>query len=208
MGTKMIKPCKNGADITKLTVNQQRFILEAMANEAFDMSAAAKSAGYKNPSQAANKLMKNKTVMKALGKAMRERSERVQLKADDVLSYLRDALFFNPAKLFVRNDEGGYTVKNLDELPDSIGCLIESIEMDEHETEAGVSRKFKLKTIPHAITLPLAMKHLGLLTEKLEATLKTNIDWDELFALTQKEGRIDPVEQAILDVKSEPIKEN
>ena len=204
MATKMITPRQNGADISKLTVNRQNFVQEMLAHDSMNPTAAAKAAGYAHPSQAANKLMRDKVIQRALGKAQRLRNERCQLKADSILKYLVTALFFNPASLFTRDEDGGFSVKNLDEIPDEIGCLIESIEMDETETPMGIKRKFKLKIIPHATTLPLAMKHAGLLTEKLETTIKTNIDWDQL-SMAIKESIIDPVEQAILDVESEKV---
>ena len=205
MGTSLIKPKQNGADLSKLTINQQKFVMELIANDFFNVTEAAKAAGYKNPAQAGNKLMRNKAVMRALGKAIRERNERCEVKADQVIEYLHRALFFNPLTIFHRGKNGTWEIDDFDKIPKWIGCLIESMESEKFDTDEGIRTKFKIKFVPHATTLALAMKHHGLMNEQLEVVQKANIDWGEVVEAVQSSEKIDPIKQAILDVESQSV---
>lgn len=183
MGTQLIESRKNGSKLDGLTDQQRAFVLELLADEEFCPTHAARKAGYANPSQAANKLLKHKKIMAALGKAQREREERCQLKADDVLHYLRTALFFNPLNYFSPAGDGGWLIDDLDSLPEEVGRLIEEIEVKAIELPDGsMSSKLKVKFISKATVLPLAMKHLGMLHDKttVEGQI-VHVDWDEMY---------------------------
>lgn len=180
MGTTLIDPKKKGADLHKLTVPQRTFVAEMLASDLFNPTKAARAAGYKTPSQAANKLMKNKSVQRALGKALRERLERCELKADDVLNYLRAALFFNPLHWFKPTEDGGWEITDLDALPEEVGRLIDEMEVKVRELPDGTKQSwFKVKLISKSTVLPLAMKHLGLFAPELVQQVIA-FDWDSL----------------------------
>lgn len=206
MGTKMITPRKNGANLDKLTVGMRQFVLEMIANDMLNGTAAARKAGYKNPSDAANRLMKNPTILKALGKEMRLRGLRTKCKADEVLQYLHTALFFNPLKLFKPTEDGKWTIENLDDIPDEIGCLIEELKIKTTTSLLGeVTTSFEFKTVSHATALQLAMKHHGLLTDKIESAVTVKLDWDAALSSKNSNGKPNAIEQAILDVESSAV---
>jgi len=77
MATTLIDSRKNGYDPNKLTDQQKAFVMELLASENFCMTEAARNAGYKHPAQAANKLLKNKNIKAALGKAQREVAKKI-----------------------------------------------------------------------------------------------------------------------------------
>jgi hypothetical protein len=145
-------------------------------------------------------------VQGALGKAQREREERCELKGDDVINYLRVALFFNPLQFFTPCDEG-FFVKDWKDIPEEVGRLVERMEVKEIVAPDGsIIRGYKLWFLSKAIVLPLAMKHLNLMgTEKVEVTPGDN--WDKIL---QAMGTVldDDIENEIdaIDVKSKPPK--
>lgn len=202
--TTQIVPRQNGADFSKLPGNQRQFVLEMIATDSFNATDAARNAGYKNPSQAANRLMKNKTVLKALGKHMRQREERTQCKADEVLQYLHTALFFNPLDYFVPGKNGWLLKDPEKELPKEIAQLIEKIDVSTTCFGDGTSEtRYTIETVSKSTALGYALKHHGLLTDKIESTTTVQIDWDGLA--TQNEEIPDPIEQAIIDVESTEV---
>jgi len=177
MGTTLIESRKNGFDPNKLSDQQRMFVLELLASDNFCVTKAARKAGYKHPAQAANKLLKNKHIRAALGKAQREREERCQLKADDVLNYLRSALFFNPLHYFRPYGDGKWLIDNPDDLPEEVGRLIDGMEVKVVERDGETRSYFKVTLVSKATALGLAMKHIGV--EKHEVT--HSVDWDVLY---------------------------
>lgn len=208
MGTTLVQPRQNGADITKLTVGMQNFVQEMLAHDSMNPTAAAREAGYSRPSQAANKLMKNKAIQRALGKAQRERNERCQLKADDVLKFIMEALFFDPIEYDLEPAPGGgWLVEDITALPIVARQLIKDVAKVEIVDSDGTVEVWDVikNFIPKEIALALAARHA--LVEKSEVTNRLSMDWDQLFSKRNGEGIIDPVEQAILDVESEKVEE-
>src|SRR6476661_2879851 len=90
-----IRPTLRGANIERLNAQQRTFVLALLADKSFNATAAARIAAYKHPSVAANKLMKNRVINSILGRAMREREERLQISADRVLVELARVAFVN-----------------------------------------------------------------------------------------------------------------
>jgi phage terminase small subunit len=160
MGTTLIKNRQNGSSLNGLTSNQRAFVLELLADNLFNPTDAARRVGYKQPASAANQLLKNKKVQAALGKAQREREERCQLKADDVLNYLRTALFFNPLRFFTPTKDGKLEIMNPEEVPEEIGRLIEKYSLKHKENEDGSTQTtIVVETLSKSVALGLAMKH-------------------------------------------------
>jgi len=188
----------------KLTTQQQAFVLELLASTTFSPVEAARKAGYKYPSPSAGKLMKNKFVQKALSRAIKEREKKCELKSDDVLEYLRQALFFNPLKYFVRGSNGNQRIViEPDEIPEEIGRLIEEIKIKTITNKEGEQETtVDLKLVGKGNTLQLAMKHLGLLSaEKLD--VKHSIDWEPLYESEENGEVIDVIEAQIKAVEEE-----
>lgn len=188
MGSKSIQPCQNGANLKRLTNQQQMFVYELLADNEFNIKRAAKKAGYKNPSQSANQLLtKNRYVARALGKAQRERQERCELTGDDVLNYLKDVLYLNPLNYFYPSADGDWTIKDLSSLPEKVGRLIESFELKVIETEDGQTiSTFKVKLASKSNALALAMRHTTV--DKQEITHVIN--WDSILQTNKAEVNI------------------
>jgi len=180
LSTKKIMDRKRGADLTKVPIKQRRFVEELLASDTFNLREAAIKAGYAKGAagQTAQKLLEKPHIKAALGKAQRERSERCQLEADDVLNYLRAALFFNPLDYFYPSDDGHWNVLDPNSIPEEVGRLIESIEVSVTESKNGNTKsEFRVKLVSKSTALGLAMKHVGV--EKHEVLHK--LDWDELY---------------------------
>lgn len=187
MGTTLVVNNKRNTNISKLTEQQQMFVLELLSDKLYNITEAARRAGYKNPSQAANKLLKNKLVQRALGKAKAQREERVGLSADQVLAYLKNALFFNPLQYFKPTADGGWLITDPDSLPEEIGCLIEEMQVKVVELEDGKKQHyFKVRFVSHATALALAMKHVSV--DKSEVIHK--LDWDSVLSTQETESVI------------------
>lgn len=194
MGTRLIKNSVRGRNLDDLTDQMNMFVLELLATNEFNPTEAARKCKYKFPAQAANKLLKNPKIQAALGKAQRERSERVGLNADDVLEYLRNALFFNPLHYFrPSEDSGKWEITDLNALPDWVGRLIDGMEVKVTENKGVTTSFFKVTLVSKATALTLAMKHIGV--EKHE--LKHSLDWDNMYSDNGQPDGLEVIEGTI-----------
>jgi hypothetical protein len=152
--------------LDKLNPNELSFVSHLIADDLWRPVVAARKAGYNNPSQAAHFMMQKPHIAAALGREQRRRLERLQLKADEVLSMLATGLFFNPLSLFRPSAKGGWVVEDLDKIPDEIGRLIEEIKTRTVEElvddNVRVTTYFEIKMISKCRLLELAMKHFGI----------------------------------------------
>lgn len=169
--TTMIQPTTRGANINRLTTQQQEFVFHLLGQEKFDPTEAARAAGYKTAPQAANKLMKTPAIQAILGKEQRKRLERLQLKADDVLMMLTQALFFNPLSLFKPSRDGGWLIEDLDKIPEEIGRCISKIKTKTTERDGESTTYFEIEFMDKTTLLQMALKHCGVQgAEKVEMT--------------------------------------
>jgi len=185
--TMKIKPRKNGADPTKLTVAQQRFILEFLANGMTNAADAVRLAypKIKNPAQYSTKLLNHPKVKAILGKTMREDAERLELDRLEVLRQLWYALT-RKARDFVGEDGIPLTP---DRLPEECQSIVDGYRVkvlkkwreDEGETHCElVSVEYKLT--PHAVAREQAMKHKGLFEPEKHDVRVMVFDFDRLAA--------------------------
>ena len=143
---------------------KQRFIEALLTSENFGLSQAARAAGYSARSSAstATALLKNPKVCAALAERIRERYERVEIEADDVVYRLSALAFADLRNIAVW---GGDTVE-----------LIDSGELEAREVAAIAevsSGQFGPKVKMHnpARALEKLMAHLGMTTHRHEATV-------------------------------------
>ena len=201
MRTTKIKLRKNGVHPDKLNPSQLLFINTLAADVAFDPVAAVRVCYPKNrnPCSQAAKLMANSNVQKMLGVVLRKRLERLELKADDVLEYLRFALFFNPLDYFFPTEDGKWTITSLKDLPKEVGRLIDKMKVKERTAlDGSVTVTFEIELVSKATSLSLAMKHVGVDGEKPPVLL--NIDWD---SLCQRGQVLDVVGQRLIEESKE-----
>ncbi len=202
MSTSLVKPRKNGCNLAKLSQQQLIYVMEMVADLSMDGTVAARKAGYKHPAVASCKLWSKTKIQAAIGKALRERLERCELKADAVLSYLQVALFINPLKYFAPSDDGWWLIKDPTTLPDEVGQLVEEMVLKEIEYEDGTKERiYKIRLVSHTVALGLAMKHIGAIDPKGNSIPASGPNLEELYE--PGDNGHDPIEERILNVGSE-----
>lgn len=168
MSSAKIQPTNYGSSkhkLGQLTAQQQLFIAELVASESFSVCDAARKAGYKNPSVSGSKLLGNKVIARAVGKALKERISRTEITADKVLGELAKIAFYDPREMF--NEDG--SLKNVVDLPDGIAHCLSSVKVRTIPTKEGdpiVNVEVNLCSKLGA--LELIAKHLGMLDERLK----------------------------------------
>lgn len=159
-----LQPSRRGVNVDRLNPQQQVFVLCLQKSKSFNPTEAAREAGYKNPSQAANKLMKNKIVLRAVGKEIYDRKTELKIEATDVLRELMVIGFANPKEMFDRRGN----LLSIHEMPDSIAKALSGFDVEVNTNRDGsqvttIKPRFWSKTS----ALEMIAKHLGMLNEKL-----------------------------------------
>ncbi len=192
MGTKLVESTVRGTNPDRLTDQQLVFVHELAADTNFNATSAAKAAGYRHPTQAAGKLVKQPKIAAALGRVLYDRLERCRLTQDEVVQYLSNVLFFNPLHHFRPGESGTWLIDDLSTIPEEVGMLIDNLEVERSTDKHGtVTDTFKVKLVSKATALGLAMRHVGV--ERHE--VKHSIDWDQLA--TQEHAEFDVIEAKI-----------
>ena len=187
MGSTLITPGRNGTRPERLSDQQLVFINELAADEKFNKSAAAKKAGYKNPANAAGKLLCQPKILAALRRALRDRVERCELQADRVVTEVGFCALRDPIDLC---DEDGYIRTNdLRQIPAPMRRCIDGIKCKQVLDPDGniVAQQIELKLTSKIAALDLLMRHMGLLDHKGDSTgEKADVDWDALLERGQR----------------------
>ena len=200
MKSTKIQPRQNGVNPKKLNTQEMLFVNTLAADINFNAIQAVKECypRCKNASSQVAKLIARPHVCKMLSVVLRKRLERLELKADDVLEYLRFALFFNPLDYFFPTEDGKWMITSIQELPREVGRLICGMKVKERTSlDGSVTSTFEVELVSKATALSLAMKHVGLDVEKPPSLVQIN--WD---ALSQGQV-IDIVEQRLLEEDKE-----
>jgi phage terminase small subunit len=154
-----------------LNDRQNRFVKEYLID--CNAKQAAIRAGYsaKTAEQIGSRLLRHVVVRAAIDAAMTRRAEKVGLSAESVLRQLQRMVEADIAQCF---DEHG-NLKPIHEIPVELRTAIASVESEElwegrgeDRVRIGSARKVKLWDKNSAIEK--AMKHLGLLKERVEHT--------------------------------------
>jgi phage terminase small subunit len=156
-----------------LTPKQAAFVREYLVD--LNATKAATRAGYsaKTAGSVGHDLLKKPEIALAIREAMDRRANRVEVKQDDVLGALLRVLNADLGKAF---DADGKLLR-IHEMPPEVRLVISGFEQEalfegggQDKLQVGVTTKVKLWSKDKA--LELAMRHLGLLNDKLEATGK------------------------------------
>lgn len=163
MRTRKIVPRKRGADINKCTASEQKFVMELLAAGDWNLTAAVRKAypRVKHPSTYANTLIKRPRVRALLGKIMKDDIDRLGLKREEVLLQVWYCLT-RSASDFI--DEDG-SLREIHAMGQRAQACIDGLDIEEFiddETGEVAKRKIKLKLVPKAQAIDMAMKHLGL----------------------------------------------
>jgi phage terminase small subunit len=166
-----------GAEAMSLTTKQRVFVAEYL----IDLNArqAAIRAGYsvRRAEVTGSELLSSRKVSEEVAKAMKARQERTHITQDRVLQELARIAFFDIRKLY-RQDG---TLKNPGELDDEAAAVLSGIDVTEHVNVEVVDGEVKrtpiatkkAKVFDKGAALTLAMRHLGMLTDKAEVTVTT-----------------------------------
>lgn len=157
----------------KLTPKQQSFVDEYLVD--LNAAAAARRAGFseKTARQIGERLLTNVYIQSAIQERMQARQQRTEITADRVLKELARVAFFDPRKLF--NADG--SPKAISELDDDTAAALAGVEVLEEFDGTGKDRVFlgytkKYKVSDKNTALTNAMRHLGMLRDKVEVTGK------------------------------------
>lgn len=163
MSSSLVNRRTRGTRPERLTQQQLTFVNELAADPEFKSSRAAAKAGYKNPHQAANKLLHNSLVAAAIGKVLNERLTKLEFKAEDVLRMLATALFFNPLSLFKPGEDGTWLVEDLTKIPEEVGRCIKKIKTKTRTDKDGnTTTYFEMEMMDKDTMMGYALKHFGL----------------------------------------------
>lgn len=135
---------------------------------------AALRAGYRGKN-AATQLLAKPRVVAALGKELRRRLNRLELKADDLLRHFATALYLPAGDLFEYDEEGFLVTADIKKLPIEIQRCITEVDLERFYGKDGkVSRtKTKVKTIDKGMLMRLGFQYLKLVDGK---DINVNID--------------------------------
>ncbi len=156
-----------------LTPKQAQFVAEYLID--LNATQAAIRAGYsaKNADKIGSQLLGKTRVGAEIAAAMKAREQRTHITQDRVLQELARIAFFDIRKLY--NDDG--TLKSPAELDDDAAAVLSGVDVVEQQSQAvdeeGNVRSTplftkKAKVFDKGAALTLAMRHLGMLTDKVE----------------------------------------
>ncbi len=182
MSTRLIENRKNGANIKRCTNMERMFVFHMLASESRCSTEGAREAGYKNPSQAANKLLKRPHIKALLGAAQREREERTQLSADDVWRYLHRVMFFDPAEIFSSAGDGWWWLKDLNDIPLEVRQMIEEVDIGVMKINGEDVPRPKIKLVSKSTAVTLAAKHTIPERHEHDHSHRAAIPWDDAWS--------------------------
>lgn len=196
MATRLIEPRKRGADPSKLTANEQKFVMELLAAGDWNLAEAVRKAypKCKNPAQYGTKLMHRPRIKAILGKLQRQDTEKLEL---DRLEVLRQLWWALTRKVRDFADADGFPLPP-DQLPEHCQSVVDGYKvrmLKRWKDDEGASyelQSIEYKLTPHAVAREQAMKHRGLFApEEVNIKHKLAIDWDEYYARQEPQRAID-----------------
>ena len=146
-----------------LNRRQQTFVNEYLID--LNATQAAIRAGYSKHTakEQASRLLTIVDLQEAITKASDKREARTEITADRVLKELSRIAFFDQRKLY--REDG--TLKAMHEFDDESAAVVSGIEVVETAGGAALYTK-KAKVSDKVAALGLAMRHLGMLNDKME----------------------------------------
>lgn len=154
-----------------MTPKQQRFVDEYLVD--LNASAAARRAGYKGDANTVGpRLLANVGIRSQIEKAMKAREERTHITQDRVLQELARVAFSDLRKLY-RPDGSMLLPHEWDDDTAAAMAGVETVEQQTVEIDDGEIKRAptftkKAKVFDKGAALTLAMRHLGMLTDKVQ----------------------------------------
>lgn len=157
-----------------LNARQQRFVDEYLID--LNGTQAAIRAGYspKTANEQAAQLLAKLSVAQEIQKRIKDRQKRTEITQDRVLQELARIAFFDPRRLF---DSNGKPIQ-ISELDDDTAAALAGLDVQEEYEGSGEDRVFigytkKYKVSDKNTALTNAMRHLGMLNDKMQLTGET-----------------------------------
>lgn len=167
-----------------LSAKQNAFVAQYLVD--LDATKAAIRAGYSEKTAASigAENLRKPQIKQAVAEAIARRSARVEVKQDDVL---RELIRIFAADIGLAYDENG-KLKKLHDMPEDIRRCIVGVKVKELFEGHGEEREYigdlvEVKFADKVKAIEMAMKHLGLLVDRVEHSA------DESFAQALKEAR-------------------
>jgi phage terminase small subunit len=171
-----------------LTDKQQRFVAEYLID--LNATQAAIRAGYSQKTARALgcENLTKPDIQEEIQSAMKAREQRTHITADKVLQELARIAFFDLRKLYRKDG----TMKAIHELDDDAAAVLAGVDVTEEFTGRGEERELsgytkKARVFDKGAALTLAMRHLGMLTDKTEVTAKVSTTTGSVRELSDDE---------------------
>lgn len=154
----------------KLTPKEQRFVAEYLTSLNGTRSHMAAYGSKETTARVqASRLLAKANIQAAIEEAMKKRQERTEITQDSVLLQLSRLMSFDIRSLY--NADGG--MKAPHELDDAAATVLVGVDVTEEFAGSGEDRvqigfTKKAKIPDRVAALALAMRHLGMLNDKLE----------------------------------------
>lgn len=161
----------------KLTPKQERFVQEYLVD--LNGTQAAIRAGYsvRTANEQAARLLAKVSIHSAVAAAMKSREQRTHITQDRVLQELARIAFFDLRKLY--REDG--SLKAMHELDDDAAAVLSGVDVVETKGNAEFGGEDGVRHIPEYVkkakvfdktsALTLAMRHLGMLNDKIQAEI-------------------------------------
>lgn len=150
---------------------QAAFVREYVVDT--NASGAAKRAGYSEDTAdtIGSSLMKKPSVKAAIDKRLVERSQRLEIRADEVLRALAELAFFDPGDVIDFTGEDSIALKRPCDIPAAARRGITSIKVKRYVEGKGESARqvevVELKFVDKLEALSKCMRHLGLYKDRI-----------------------------------------
>lgn len=178
MGTKKRISSKRGRKIvnTPLNEKQELFVAELFADNQFNYTEAARKAGFPRPAQAAQHLLKNLNVTRAISERIKSLTTPLHLSAAELDGLLCRVIRMDPIELFSYDEETEELyVRDLRKVPKELRQLIQKIKTTtRYDKEGNRSVRMEIELMSKDHALNLAMKRFGMLDTRLRVTHETD----------------------------------
>ena len=147
-------------DSEGLTPRQAEFVMRFIADPKYSATAAARSAGFSGPDQAANRLMRVPAVKAAIARRLRPHIEALEITAERVLQGLAE-MAFGSVLDFGRVTPDGHFQVDLTKMDRLSAGAIASIETETYVEGRGAEAKTVKRTILKMADRRPALEALG-----------------------------------------------
>ena len=180
-----------------LNMQQRSFVMHLLGSVNFNITEAARNAGYSDPRNSGYMLMRNKKIQAAIGREQTQRNEKMRLSNEELLAMVETWATYDPADLC--DEHGMIITDDLSKIPASVRKCINGLKIRQVIDENGrVYQQIEMRFVDRAKAAKLAMQHRGLLRQnKQKAKQEFNIDWDRFAKPIKIENEIDEIEEAI-----------